>query len=662
MKKTRKDCVYGIHFDSHVLPGESIVKDRHPNFIPRILDTVRPDFVQIDTKGHHGISSYATKIGTPPKYMEVDFSRIWREETKKRGILLYAHHSSIWEDTVVKDHPDWAVVSEDGQISKQKVSVFSPYVKEILIPQLIELACDYGFDGAWIDGDNWSAEIDYSNYAKEAYFKATGKNAPKSTDEDYKEYIEFNRKAIEEFDTYYISEVKKAAPDFEIAINGLYIVDRFEAMKVPISLCTMDVAVWNSFQRSRYFARLAASRELPWDLMSWQGNTGPGGFFVHAADAAPKSDIELCHEAAISLSLGGAFEYCCEPMRDPETFTASITPAGDWVLEDWAKVRDFCYERKPFCMDAKPVNQVGVLLSYAAAEYCRTSVYHETTKANEAAKGMVLATLDNQYSAEILFSHQLLEKDISSYGVIIVPEADVLEEEIIEKLKVYAQNGGSLMLASPKTAMLFKDIIGTEIIPKEKKLYKIQGYRHIDGIYSDYSELIPNTAYVSGKRYNDANCETDKVFPLAVINNYGKGKVCTIGFDFGSLYLTNKMISTREFMDIQLKELFKNPIVTVKGSHLLDVSVMKKNGILCINLVNRVCENNISNHYVCAEVRNIDEIPPLIDLEIGFLTENSDTEIFCEPEHKKLETYYKDGRLWAKLPRLHIHSILTAKI
>ena len=62
-KKTRKDCIFGIHFDIHVLPGETVVADKRPGYLKHVLDEIKPEYVQIDTKGHYGQSSYHTKVG-----------------------------------------------------------------------------------------------------------------------------------------------------------------------------------------------------------------------------------------------------------------------------------------------------------------------------------------------------------------------------------------------------------------------------------------------------------------------------------------------------------------------------------------------------------------------------------------------------------------------
>ena len=60
----RADCSFGVHFDLHA--SEDITdagKTLTAEMIDTFLTRVNPDFIQIDCKGHPGISSYPTQVG-----------------------------------------------------------------------------------------------------------------------------------------------------------------------------------------------------------------------------------------------------------------------------------------------------------------------------------------------------------------------------------------------------------------------------------------------------------------------------------------------------------------------------------------------------------------------------------------------------------------------
>ena len=80
VKLKRADCFFGVHFDLH---ASEDITDAGKTLTAEMIDTfllkVRPDFIQIDCKGHPGISSYPTKVGFHVKGFEKDPLKLWRE-------------------------------------------------------------------------------------------------------------------------------------------------------------------------------------------------------------------------------------------------------------------------------------------------------------------------------------------------------------------------------------------------------------------------------------------------------------------------------------------------------------------------------------------------------------------------------------------------------
>lgn len=133
-----------------------------PAMVRTILRAVAPDYVQIDCKGHPGISSYPTKAGYAAPGIVRDQLAVWRKETRAAGLPLVMHYSGVQDGVALALRPDWAAVGKDGKPDKMATSVFGPYVDELLIPQLIELAVDHKVDGAWVDGEVWGVLWDWS--------------------------------------------------------------------------------------------------------------------------------------------------------------------------------------------------------------------------------------------------------------------------------------------------------------------------------------------------------------------------------------------------------------------------------------------------------------------------------------------------------------------
>jgi hypothetical protein len=223
-KLKRADCFFGVHFDLH---ASEDITDAGKTLTAEMIDTfllkVKPDFIQIDCKGHPGISSYPTKAGYHVKGFEKDPLKLFREITAKNNVALFMHYSGVWDNKAVKEHPGWDLIRADGKPSRQKVSFFSPYLDSILIPQLKELS-DYGVDGAWIDGECWAVEPDYGKESLRRFKEETGiTEIPKSpADKYYPEFLEYTRELFRTHLTKYIDAIHQYNPEFQITSNWAY--------------------------------------------------------------------------------------------------------------------------------------------------------------------------------------------------------------------------------------------------------------------------------------------------------------------------------------------------------------------------------------------------------------------------------------------------------
>ncbi|HEY5141336.1 MAG TPA: hypothetical protein VIJ25_18785, partial [Methylococcales bacterium] len=61
---TRAQSFLGVHFDFHandkdLLIGENVT----PEMVENIIAKVKPDYIQVDSKGHPGYSSFLTDVG-----------------------------------------------------------------------------------------------------------------------------------------------------------------------------------------------------------------------------------------------------------------------------------------------------------------------------------------------------------------------------------------------------------------------------------------------------------------------------------------------------------------------------------------------------------------------------------------------------------------------
>lgn len=440
----RADAFLGIHFDFHAGTDCTRVGARTtPEMVELVIDKVKPDYIQIDCKGHAGYSSYPTKVGNPAPGFVGDPLRIWRDVTKKRGVPLFMHYSGVWDYKAVADHPDWAAIDSNGKPSDKATSVFGPYTDTLMIPQLRELAGEYGVDGVWVDGDCWGTTVDYGEVAVHKFCEETGaKTAPRKASEPYwNEWMDFNRDGFRKYVRHYVDELKKSHPDFQVISNWAFSDHMPEPVSANVAGLSGDFSPDDSVNSARFAGRCLEDQSVPWDLMSWS---------FSRRTRLQKPAVQLMQEAALVLALGGGYQAYFKQDRDG----ALRDPAEMDVMAEVAK---FCRERQAYCHRSVAVPQIALL--YSTAGHYRESprLFHWSgSNGVKILRQALTQVLQNQYGVQILSEHQLKE-NMSDWPVIIVPGWAYLEPDFRNELASYSKAGGKLILIGPGPEKLFED-------------------------------------------------------------------------------------------------------------------------------------------------------------------------------------------------------------
>jgi hypothetical protein len=95
----------------------------------------RPDYIQVDCKGHPGVSSYPTAVGQQAASYDKDPLALIRKVTDAHRTGLYVHYSGVKDINYVRLHPEQARLQVNG-----KPDHANPNVKGIdEIPVLTDL-------------------------------------------------------------------------------------------------------------------------------------------------------------------------------------------------------------------------------------------------------------------------------------------------------------------------------------------------------------------------------------------------------------------------------------------------------------------------------------------------------------------------------------------
>lgn len=636
----RADSFLGVHFDFHAgADCNAIGQNTTRRMIENIINQVRPDYLQIDCKGHPGLSSYPTKVGHQAPGFVGDPLRLWREVTAERGVALYMHYSGVWDSEAIRLHPECAVVNADGATNPNATSFFGAYDDELLIPQLRELAGDYRVDGAWVDGECWASMPDYGTAALRAFREATGfDTVPRKPGEPHwYEFLQFNREAFRRHLRHYLAEVKRTHPEMQLCSNWAFTDHMPEAVSAPVDWISGDYSPEDSVNSARMSARYLARQGKPWDLMAWSFTTKPG-----ANGSNRKSVVQLQREAAVVLALGGGFQAYFTQKRD-----GSIR---EEQLPTMAEVAKFCRARQVVCHHAEPVPQVALLYSTAAHYREINGLFNrDLSRIN----GTLQALLASQQSVEVVSEHHLVGR-MAEYPLMVVPECDYLEPAFKKELLAYVAGGGNLLLIGPKTAALFAPEVGVTLegAPQSEPRYLSHAGRLAATHGPSQVVRLGAQAQAIGQLHA-ANDTHSSAQPAASMIAFGRGKIAATYFSFSQGYLENRANTSRAFLHDLTQRLFPNPLVEVTGSADVDVAVNRLGGRLMVNLVNTAGPH--------ADTKNPihDSIPPVGPLTVTLRLPRKPSRITLEPNNQALEFAYRDGQARLTLPQLEIHSILV---
>lgn len=520
----RNQSFLGIHFDFHALNEcTDIGKNTTPEMVNAVIDMVHPDYIEIDGEGQ-GWASYPTKVSTPAPCIVGDPLRIWREVTAKCGVALYLHMGGVHDPCALEQYPEWAATLADGTRVQGATSVFGSYADLRLIPQLKELAGDYGLDGVWVDGDCLSIIPDYSERAVRLFRETTGINdIPKSDSEPHwYEWMQFHREAFLRYLRHYVSAVKSEYPDFQICSAWAFSHHMPEPVSAPLDFISGDLWTENCVNTARLAGRFMACQGVTWDLMPWG--------FSSASSKPPfelKSAVQLNREAAVFLALGGGLQVYYTQNRDGSVRLEE--------MKEMAEVAKFARTRQPWCHHSSQVPQVALLLSTSEYKHNTRCLFPNYLLHEQGILGWLL---EGHNSVDVV-NEETLGVDMSRFPLIVIPEWQHISPSFRTDLVDYAKEGGNLLVIGSEASAQFAALADVRLEGNE-----------------------------------------------TVIQPLGKGKIGFLPWSVGEEFGKRGNEALRKDVNDAARTLFPNPIVEVSGSPRVDVSVSQLNGKRMVHLVN----------------------------------------------------------------------------
>ncbi len=638
------------------------------------------DCLELYCKDHHGTCYYPASLGLPhPRNILGELL----PELKKRDIRLIAYFSVCFDNYALGIYPEWRMVNTLGDPYKLRpfymASVCSPYT-DFALQQLDELVANYEVDGFWLDiiplardvrQDLWMIAPhpvpDYSLYAQRAYEAETGEQLPiEPTPEEEDQIFDFMTGKVDDFLNQCYAVIRSHLPEAVITYNAA------GAPGDPIDSADLISIEGHApeYVRQSFNARWAKTRGKPFEILTagalprMELGGGWNGF-----DQKPLKFLQL--ENAIALAQGGSMVFGQAPYPDGETDEAQF--AG--LAEVFRPARQI----EPWLREPTGLSDVGLVFTPKPRSASRLWGLMQ-----DGAEAFHDALIDMHAQYDII----QLDRDLSRYQLLILPDQAALSDDELERLRSYARAGGTLLASGFSSLWDEKggrradfglaDVFGVEyereagcefvylrladealqngvtalpIVIDEMPLRV--SLRAGAELLGDFYGPEVGRSEATTILWGDAGPDADKRFPGIVRNRYGAGECVYIAAPLRSKGMPNAWV--KRLMGVLAASLVERPILKTNAPAGVEVVLNQQMGRCVIHLINRYLGS--ADHVAWgddnATLRDIE-----LEVDIAGIELEGVDRVYQAPD-ALLEYELAAGRLSIVLPELNLHAIVA---
>ena len=649
----------GLHVDFHAGPEDAELGAADVDVLTAQLRRMDLDFVQIDSKGGAGLTSYFAKTpgATVCPVLKGDLVKIWREATRRLGLPLHAHWIAMGDTGVNARHPDWARHDADGQRDPQRLCYRSPFVDTYMIPQLLELLGDWQLDGVWIDGQAWHMQPCWCERCVAAWYAGGNGDAPPKRPDDsaWSRWMMFHRRGFDAYVNHYADAIHARFPGCRVCDNWSLTLSQPGAPQLHVDFISSDDAAPCGVENIRYETRFVATRGLPWDFMQWLFY---GNRVMHdptqPQTVRPLEQIQ--QEAAYVLALGGNHQIYEQPARRDGGLI-------DWRVDRIAAVNRWCRQRVDLCRNATPWEDVAVLNSEHHHARHVTGANLLWSFDMNALRGAVSVCLARHRGVDIVDEWALLPR-LDRFAVLVVPEQEDVSDNLVLAVKAWVHNGGRLLLSGAGALERW----GTDFLGVEAEVLATTAAYHIPA-GNGRAPLWSKTwrlATLAGARafgmlsWNDDPAGSQTAYPAATIHAVGNGVVAWLPCDAFAFFERSRYALLREFLGSVLDELGGRRDLRIRAPLAVEPILRRRADAHVIHLINRSGGFGTGPNDSAVE-----QIPPVGPIEIELALLACPDAVHAAWEGGNLTWSWTPaatgGTALIRLDRLQIHEAIVVK-
>lgn len=651
-----------------------------PDYKDRIRELIRRTgaaSIYFHACSQNGYTNYPSNAGIRhPKLEGIDIIRIWRDVTKEMGVRFFAYFSFAESRAELKAHPEFLQIDKDG-MPKNYLCSNTKYMDTYVLPKMRELIEDYDVDGFWVDASTWSVGACYCPDCKQGFRKQYGQDPPGERDNPmWPAYAEFRRESFEKTSKRMGDLIHQLKPSCIYTPNYAFSLYQPVGARDYVDVLSGDVGHMRRTQMVSLKSRFFDTQGVPWDIVLGitnganvkflaDGSFRVTDFWVKVGEvreipaSAPRSIEYLNQENAVVRSNGGMTTVFVHTWPD-----ASLISRDSELIGQMA---DFTRERLDVFQDTEPLYDVGILHS-ASTFYSEGDGFNHWQPAGYRIEGAHTALIQNNYHVNILADHRLAEK-LKEYRVVVLSQQSRLTPEAVFAIREYVRNGGAIV-ATGKTALdsgndagmksMLEDVLGVRFLNEKRKESAYIPWKGFPvQVWCDWypvQVLTAKKAHPMWKNWNEYNPE-ELPYPAMTVNRYGNGKVVYITGDIFTGYHYNQHPVIREIIEKAMTLADNDKIIETDAPVAVEFALRKKSGDIIVHMVNKLVDRDKREEGAI----HVEHVPPAGPFTVKIKCALKPANVILKPSGRKLEWNWKNGFVWATIPRIHIHEALVIK-